>query len=194
MPFATDEYAVAFVKFTGDVVRELARLRDPLLSRISFEETSGTVASRVQSRDGLNVELDSSRVGFEIGFSNDEIRTFDYDAFVVQIDKASDSYASGIAKMIIEGLDKLTEGTGNVVDAEGKITFEKFFEVLEKMEWPDLDDDGNQVLPELFAGSDAIEAIQSLPDPTPEQQRLLDDQKKRKYEESLARRRSRRLS
>lgn len=194
MPFALDEYRRAFAIFIGDVVRELARARDPVLREMSFEAVPSTVGSRVQSREGLNVELEPSKVGFEISLSDDTIRGFDMDAVVVELDRAADEYAKDLMKMWVNSMGKLTEATGNVIDADGHFTFETFFDMLEQMEWPDVDEDGEQVLPSIVAHPDTAERLASLPDPTPEQQARLDALKLRKHEESLARRRSRRLS
>ncbi len=194
MPFALNEYGEAFGIFVGDVVRELARSRDPVLREMTFEAVPSTVGSRVQSRDGLNVELEPSSVGFEITLTDEEIRDFDISALVFQLDQAADEYAKGLMKMWVETMGKVTEATGNVVDAGGELTFETFYEMLEKMEWPDVDDEGNQVLPSIVAHPNTVERLTSLPDLTPEQQARMDALKKRKHEESLARRRSRRLS
>ncbi len=180
--------------FVGDVVRELARSRDPVLAEMTFEAVPSTVGSRVQSREGLNVELEPSKVGFEISLSDDAVRNFDVEAFVSQADRAADEYANGLMKMWIGSIDKVTEATGNVVDAGGQLTFDTVYELLDKMEWPDVDADDRQVLPSIVAHPDTAERIASLPEPTPEQQARLDALKQRKHEESLARRRRRRLS
>lgn len=194
MPFALTEYGGALAQFLGDVVRDLARSRDPVLSEITFEAVPSTVGSRVQSRDGLNVELEPTQVGFQISLTDQEIRTFDLGALVMQLDDAADNYAEGLMKMWAESIGKVTEATGNVVDAGGNLTFETFYEALDKMEWPDVDEDGNQVLPSIVTHPDTAKKFGELPDPAPEQQARLDALKRRKHEESLARRRSRRLS
>ncbi len=194
MPFKLNEYDEAFRDFVGEVVRELARARDPVLREMTFEAVSSTVGSRVQGRDGLNVDLAPSAVGFGITLTDDAIRTFDRDAFVLDLDAAADEYAKGLMKMWVETMNKLTGATGNVVDAGGNLTFETFYELLDKMEWPDVDENGEQVLPSIVAHPDTAQKLASLPAPTPEQQARLDDLKRRKHEESLARRRSRRLS
>lgn len=194
MPFALNEYGEAFGVFVGEVVRDLARSRDPVLREMTFEAVPSTVGSRVQSREGLNVELEPTKVGFEISLSDEQIGHFDRSALVLQLDQAADGYAKGLMKMWVETMGKVTEATGNVIDAGGNFTFETFYELLEKLEWPDVDENGNQVLPSIVANPDTVERIASLPDPTPEQQARLDSLKERKHEESLARRRSRRLS
>ena len=84
----------------------------------------------------------------------------------------------------------MTTATGNTIDAGGAFTFEKFYEMLEMIEWT-LDDDDELSHPSLVMHP---EMADKLPEITPEQRARLDALKQRKHEELLARRRRRRLS
>jgi hypothetical protein len=52
VPFALYEYDDAFSRFFGQTVRALARARSPLLSEMQVVEVSGTLGTRIQSREG----------------------------------------------------------------------------------------------------------------------------------------------
>jgi hypothetical protein len=94
----------------------------------------------------------------------------------------------------VETMGKVTEGTGNVVDAGGKpLSFELIYDALDKVELS-VDENDELVMPELMMHPDQAQKLQELPPLTPEQQQKLDELKERKREEALARRRRRRLS
>jgi len=121
------------------------------------------------------------------------VRRGDIEALVAQMDLAADDLAEGLVGVLIENINKVTESTGNVVDAGGAFTFEKFYEALEMIDWS-LDDDDQLSMPQLVVHPDTAEKLQALPELTAEQKAALDDLKRRKHEELLARRRRRRLS
>ena len=85
----------------------------------------------------------------------------------------------------------ITSASGNVVNAGGELTFEKFYEVLDGMEWS-LDDDGELSVPTIVMHPSDAEKLKELENP--ETLAAMEELKARKYEEALARRPSRRLS
>src|SRR5690349_16808507 len=136
MPFALPEYDVAFARFIGDVVRELARARDPLLAMVRFEETSMALGTRIQDREGADVDLPGTTTEFEMSTGVADVRNGNLEPLTVQADRAADEYARQLVKHFVSTMDKVTEATGNVVDAGGKpMTFDKFYEMLDQMEW-----------------------------------------------------------
>jgi hypothetical protein len=188
--FALPEYELAFALFIHDTVRELARARSPLLSMVQYESKAAGVASRVRDRSGLDVDLPERRTEYEMTISVADVRAANLEPLVVEMDRASETLASNLVRMITEHISAITEAAGNVVHVDGPLTFEKSLEMMESIEWG-LDDDGNLSVPSIVLHP---EAASKLPQATPEQLAIVEDLKRRKYEEALARRRNRRLS
>jgi hypothetical protein len=191
MPFALPEYERAYVEFLRDTVEGLARAGSPLLSQIEVEKQSTTVASRIRDRAGVDVDLPERDVGFGFTTSLEAVRSADYDEFAGQLYEAAEALGKDMAKWIFEDVGTITEATGNVVDAGGELTFEKLYEVMDGMEWG-LTDEGELSVPSLFVNPAMMEKLRALE--TPETQAAMEELRARKYEEALARRRSRRLS
>lgn len=190
MPFDLPEYDRAFAVFLHDLVDGLARARDPVLAMIGVETTTSSVASRIRHRDGIDVDLPEELVGFSLAVPRDAVLKGDLGQFAAEVDNASEELSKRLATMMFSTLDKVTEATGNVVDAGGKLTFDTFYEMLDTLEW-DLTDEGELAVPSLVLHPDTVK---HLPSETPETRERIEQLKQRKYEEALARRGSRRLS
>jgi hypothetical protein len=105
---------------------------------------------------------------------------------------ASNELGEKLLGMFFKTMDAVTESTGNIVDAGGeKFSFELLVETLEKIEWS-LDDEGELVMPSIIMHPDQMKNLPA--EATPAQKAELDELKRRKKEELLAQRRSRRLS
>ncbi|MGH2845696.1 MAG: hypothetical protein ACRDL0_06700 [Thermoleophilaceae bacterium] len=194
MPFALYEYDAAFGEFFGTTLRTLARARSPILREIKFVEVSGTVGSRIRGRDGLDIELMPGTTSAEVTTDLQAVRDGQSEKLYAELSAGADSMAEQLVGQLVENLSKITEGTGNVLDAGGQaFSFELLYEMLEKMEFS-LDENDQVVMPLLLMHPDQLEKIRNLPPPTPEQERRMEELKQRKREEALARRRSRRLS
>jgi hypothetical protein len=194
VPFALYEYDAAFTRLFGETLRTLARARSPFLSQIQFVEMPGTVGSRVRDRQGMDIVLEPGKTGTDVTADLNAVRDGDYEKLHVELDKAADSMAEQLVGYFVESLDKVTEGTGNVVDVGGRpLSFELIHEMLDKIEFS-VDENDELVMPSLVMHPDQAERLQDLPPLTPEQQQQLDELKERKREEALARRRRRRLS
>ena len=191
VPFALPEYEFSFIEFLHETVYELARAGDPMLSQMAVEKQSSTVASRIQSRQGMDVDLPERKVGFEITTSLTAVRSADYDTFVVEVDRAAEKLRESLASGFIQDIGTITQATGNSVDAGGELTFETLYDLMEKMEWT-LDDDGELSVPSLVTSPSMAEKLRALE--TPETLAAMEELKARKYREALARRPSRRLS
>jgi hypothetical protein len=190
MPFDLSEYDRAFSGFVHDTVHELARAQSPLLSRIAVEAAPGTASSVVEARDAAPLDLPADSVGFEVTMDVEAVRQGNFDSLVIELSSASEELGRELVGMLISTLNKVTESTGNVVNAGGKFTFEHFYEMLDKIEWS-LTEDDELSLPEIVLHPDSVK---DLPEMTREQEATLDELKRRKHEELLARRRRRRLS
>jgi hypothetical protein len=193
MPFALPEYDRAFSVFVAETVRELARARDPVLSQMQFSSVPSAVGSRVRDLEGLDVDLEPAKVGFELTMDLEAVRTGDYDAFVLALDDAAEMLARDLMRVWVGTMHKVTEATGNVIDAGGEFTFETLYKALESIEYS-LDDNDELIMPSLVMHPDTAKKLEQLGPPTPEQQALLAELRERKRGEALARRRRRRLS
>jgi hypothetical protein len=190
VPFELPEYERAFVEFLHYTVQGVARAGDPVLSQIQVEKAT-TAASRIRTREGMDVDLPERKVGFELMTSLAAVRSADYGEFAAAVHKAAEELRKDLAEGVFENLNTITEATGNVVDAGGELTFEKLYELLDKMEWT-LTDEGELSIPSLVMHPSMVEKFRSLE--TPEALAAMEELKARKYEEALARRPRRRLS
>lgn len=139
----------------------------------------------------MDVDLPQRTVGFEMTTSLEAVRSADYDGFAAEVHGAAEELRKELAAGFYESLNTITEATGNVVDARGELTFEKFYELMDKMEWT-LTDDGELSIPSLIMHPSVVEKFRALE--TPETHAAMEELKARKYEEALARRPRRRLS
>ncbi len=192
MPFALPEYDRAFSAFVSETVHELARARDPVLAEMHFATVPTTVGSRVRDREGLDVDLEPENVGFEMSTSVTAVRAADYDEFCIEVDQAADMLARDLMRVWVGTMHKITEATGNVVDAGGKLTFEVVYEMLDKIEYS-LDENDELIMPSLVMHPDTAKQLEALGPPSPEQNAMLAELRERKRGEALARRRRRRL-
>lgn len=191
MLFALPQYDQAFVEFIHKSANALARAQDPLLGEIREEVAEAGGSSVVDSRTDEALDLESELVGFEIGWEREDVISGNFEALLLQLDIASQELAKKLVEMLFKTLGKVTESTGNVIDAEGgPPTFDLIYEMLDKIEYT-LDDDGELVLPSLVMHP---EMVKKLPPPTPDQEAAIEELQQQKREELLAKRRSRRLS
>ena len=86
MPFALYEYEDAFSRFFGQTVRALARARSPLLSEMQVREVSGTLGTRVRSREGMDVELEPAGIEMDVTADLNAVRAGDLTPLQVQLD------------------------------------------------------------------------------------------------------------
>lgn len=190
MPFALPEYESAFTTFMAATVQGLARSRSAILSVIEVEEQRSTVASRIRDRHGLDVELPEQTAGFAMTIDAGAVRATDVEAFVLEADRASEALEEDLSSMLFGTMNTITEATGNVVTSSGGLSFDAFYDALDRMEWS-LTDDGELSLPSVIMHPDDLK---NVPEPTGEQLEKIEALKRRKHEELLARRRHRRLS
>lgn len=194
MPFALHEYDVAFGRFFSQTMRVVAQAYSPLLAQMRFVEMPGTVGSRVRDRQGMDIVLDPGKTSTEVTADLTAVRDGDYEQLYEAMFESADAMAEQLVGYFVESMGKVTEGTGNVVDAGGRpFAFEVLYETLAKLEFS-VDENDELVMPSLVMNPADAEKLRDLPPLTDEQQRMLDQLKERKREEALARRRRRRLS
>lgn len=191
MPFVLPDHDLACTQVISRLTKDIAQASDPVLSRIKTVPMEGTVASVVETRNDIALDLPAEPVGFELGVTADEVRDGDFQALQMKLLEAADEYAEQLAKMLFGSIDKVTTATGNTIDAKGgPFTFEMFYEMLDMVEWR-LDENDELSIPSIVMHPDMVP---KLPKQTAQQMRMVEELKARKLEELLARRRSRRLS
>ena len=191
MPFALPDYDLACAHVISRVTKDIARASDPVLSQIKVVPMKGTVSSVVETRGKMALDLPAEPVGFELGVKAEDVRDGNFEALQVKIAEAADGYAEQLAKMFFGSMSKITTATGKTINAKGgPLTFEMFYEMLDKMEWK-LDENDELSTPSLVIHPDMVPR---LPQQTPDQLKKIEELKARKLEELLAKRRRRRLS
>lgn len=192
MSIRLPEYDEAFADFLYTTANALARAQHPVLAEMRTESTESGGSSVVDARGEEQLHLPSELVGFEMKWDRDDLLAGNFEAFLVQLDAASNELGEKLLGMFFKTMDAVTESTGNIVDAGGeKFSFELLVETLEKIEWS-LDDEGELVMPSIIMHPDQMKNLPA--EATPAQKAELDELKRRKKEELLAQRRSRRLS
>jgi hypothetical protein len=191
--FTLYEYARAEQHFIHDAVEALARARDGFFGQIKQEPVSSVQTTQVTTDGGDVVEMEAVPVQFPITIEPSEVISGSLDTFLASLDTAADAFLSALMPPVFDYLARISEATGNVVDAKDRPFFDSFYEMVEKMEL-DFDDEGNHGAA-LVVHPDTARVIEdAMKNITPEQQQKLDELWKRKREESDARRRRRRLS
>jgi hypothetical protein len=147
------------------------------------------LGSVIQDQDGNDVDLVPDAISTEFSMSRNAAIKADVETLLLLADSLSEGVAKGLAESLFGSLNTVTEATGNVVDAKGKSTYEAIIEALETIELG-LTDDDELSLPKIYMGPSALE---NLPPPTPDQEARIEELKKERLEELLARRRHRRL-
>jgi hypothetical protein len=191
MLFALPDYDLACAHVISQVTKDIARASDPVLSQIKVVPMKSTVSSVVETRGDMALDLPAEPIGFELGVKAEDVRAGNFEALQVKLVDAAEGYAEQLSKLLYGSLDKITTATGNTTDAEGQpFSFEMLYETLDKIEWT-LDENDELSTPSLVMHPDMAS---KLPQPTPEQVKMIEELKARKLEELLARRRSRRIS
>jgi len=191
MLFALPDYDLACGQVISRVTKDIARASNPVLSQIKVVPMKSTVSSVMETRDNTALDLPAELMGFELGVKAEDVRDGNFEALQVKLVEAAEGYATQLSKMLYGSLGKITTATGNTFDAEGRpFAFEMLYETLDKMEWT-LDENDELSTPSIVMHPDTAS---KLPQPTPEQVKMLEELKARKLEELLAKRRRRRLS
>lgn len=186
------EYATAEALFIGAAVDALARTREGFYGQIEREPVSRVQTTQITTDEGVTVEQSAVEVRYHVTIHPDDLISGRLDRFVASLDEAAEEMLGGVMPQFYEYLSKVTEATGNVVDAADRPFFDAFYEMIEKVEM-DFDAQGNHSHV-LIVHPDTWRVMQEkAQDFTPEQQQKLDDLFRRKREEADARRRHRRI-
>jgi hypothetical protein len=190
--FRLIEYAVAERRFIGDTLEALARAQDPLLARIQVERTSRVPQTQITTDSGEVVEQQPVEIRTKLTQSPQDMIDGKLDNLLSSLDEAAKEYSDQFGKHFYEELSRVTEATGNVVDARGRPFFDSLYEMYEKVDLH-FDDEG-RIVQELHLNPANVEKWQKgWAEMTPEQHEKLAALVERKRQEFDARRRNRRL-
>ena len=191
--FDLPEYQAAERRFVSDLLRELPRVKSPLLGMIRHEEGEYVATNRTTLPDGGLVDNPPFAVEAELNLSVPAAIAGDVHPFFEAVDQAAEAMTAGIMKGVVEGLDRMLEAAGQTVDAGGRpLGWDVVLDALEKMEWS-FDEAGQPKPKQIVAGPAAAAKFAALPPPTPEQEARYIEMMERKRREELARRGTRKL-
>lgn len=171
-------------------MQELARVGHPILEQIEIVESPGALGSVFEDDEGADVDLEPARLTANLTLDVDDVREGDPWKLLLQIVTAANELRDAQLRTLLGTLNVVTEATGNVVNAQGRPTFEAVYEMLDTIEYG-LTDDDKLSLPTMWVHPDTLA---KLPAFTDEQQQQIADLQERKLNDLLARRRRRRLS
>ena len=188
------EYSYAVAKFVHEGVSRLMEAKDEVWARIPHAEPRETIPITQNTMpSGEVVESKPIMTQAKFVVSYDDIRACNGDALAVQMDSAAEDNLAVVMPRFFDLLGRTSEAAGTATDLGGKpFTFEVYLASIEKTDM-DFDENGNPEWPALIVHPDFAEYLSSLPPPTAEQQKQLDDLIERKRREYHARRRHRNL-
>jgi hypothetical protein len=190
--FRLIEYAVAERRFIGGTLDALARARNPLLARLQVERTSRMPRTQITADSGEVVEQEPVQIRTKLTQSPQDIIDGNLEDLLVSLDQAANEYSEQFGKHFYEQLSRITEATGNVVNAAGRPFFDSLYEMYEKIDLQ-FDEEG-RIAQELHLNPADVEKWQKgWAEMTPEQHAKLAALVERKRQEFNARRRNRRL-
>lgn len=190
--FKLIEYAVAERRFIGRTLDALARARDPLLARVQVERTSRMPRTQITTDSGEVIEQEPVEIRTKLTQSPEDIIDGKLEALLVSLDQAAEEYSEQFGRHFYGQLSRITEATGNVVDAAGRPFFDSLYEMYEKIDLQ-FDEEG-RIAQELHLNPADVEKWQKgWAEMTPEQHTKLAALVERKRQEFNARRRDRRL-
>jgi hypothetical protein len=104
--------------------------------------------------DGKELHTPLSRMSCEASISHDSIYGFDLEGMCISVYQIAEEFCENLEKGLFSALYKITDFTGNVVDAHGQgINYDVLLETIEKLQI-DFDDDGKPKLPTMVVHPD----------------------------------------
>lgn len=168
--------------------------KDPVWGMLPRAEPTETVpVTQNTMPSGEVVQSNPVQMAAKVVLKYDDIRSCDVEELIVQIDSAAEQNLAVVMPHFFDLVARMSKAAGTAMDCGGKpFTFETYLASLENLELG-FDRDGNPEWPSLIVGPEMAKYLQSLPPPTPEQQKRLADLIERKRRDHDARRRHRKL-
>lgn len=192
--FFLPEYSRAQFEFFCDAVRGMMAAQDTLYGSIPIAEPSEVLpVTQNTMPSGEVVQNQPLMVQSSVIFQWDDILSCNLEALAEQVNKSAEERLSQVMPHFFDAFHRTSAAAGTAMDAGGRpFSFELFLEGLERIELQ-FDRDGKPHLPTLVVHPSMAEKLRSMPPPTAEQQKALDDLIERKRTEFNARRRHRKL-
>jgi hypothetical protein len=193
--FKLTEYARAEAMFVGRTLDALSRSRGGLLAEIRSEPTSRSGETRITTDSGEVVTFEPGEVVAQMSVEWDDVSAGRVDALIATIDEAAGHHHNEMTKWVLENIERLTEATGNAIDASGRPMFDAVYEMFETIELS-FEDDGSISKGFMWVmHPDMVETMKRFEaEMTQDQRKKLEELIDRKREEFFARRRRRKLS
>jgi hypothetical protein len=191
--FDLPEYARAEASFVHETLHALAKARDGLYGQISTAPAQRIGTTQITTDEGVVVEQEPMEVRTKLSIQTDDLVAGRIEPLLGAFDEAAESFLDSLMPQVFEALARVSEATGNVVDAKDRPIFDAFYEMFEKVELRfseegQIDGSALVVNPEDWKKIEADQANWS-----PEQHRKLQELIERKRETFNAERRHRRL-
>ena len=148
--------------------------------------------TQITTDSGEVVEQQPVEIRTKLTQSPQDIIDGEFGDLLISLDQAAEEYSEQFGKHFYEQLSQITEATGNVVNAAGRPFFDSLYEMYEKIDLQ-FDEEG-RIAQELHLNPADVEKWKKgWAELTPEQHAKLAALVDRKRQESIARRRHRRL-
>lgn len=177
-------------------VFERARKSDPLLSSIRHTIQHEGHKAEYQTVSGEKVQTNYEKFSSEYQITREEVESGDFESIFKKFQKMGDDAASALAQYSFKFISQVIDKTGNTVNANGKFTYEKFIEVVDKMPIDFDDETGEPRMPSLYIHPDMAGQVKELiqeAESNPENKSRFEQIMERKKEEWRARENSRKL-
>jgi hypothetical protein len=183
------EYDTAVLELGARLVQALAWDADPLFSKIRVEHVEDVPehSAPPEAAHGATSQL-LVATRFVEPFA--DVLSGNVEGWAGMIAAAAEEVGDQIGRQFVAFLEKVTEESGQVVDARGRrMSADLVLEALERMSI-DFDDEGRAKMPTIFCHPSAIKGLEP---PTEEQKARFEKIMEGKKSEFLARRRVRKL-
>lgn len=190
--FELTEYADGAQAVTFRAVRALAVAHEPLLGQIRSVSAESIPVSRITDGRGGEVELEPVLVRLGLEMDIDTLANGDLSSLFVALDDAARQEADAVAAALFASIDRITDMTGNRLDAGGQpLSWDTITDALEMMEIS-FDENGKMDVT-MVLHPDDVAKLEAAGPPSPEQEQRHMEVLARKREEWMARKRDRRL-
>lgn len=189
----TRDYDDAVAAFVNDAVHAVMAASDDVyagLRRMSVPE--GVTNIRVQVQDAVT-DSPEVRLTQIVEVRRDDVINGELEMLHDAIARIAESHLQQFMAAFFEHVGDAASAVGNSMDFSGNsFGWDDLLAAYEKVQWV-ADTTGRVKPPQVHAGKLVANRIRNLPDLTPEQNQRWMDMQRRKQEEYVSRRRSRRL-
>lgn len=188
-PLPLHEYETACRQFFGDAVDAIATASNPIYGQIQRERVEVLARSLNTMDDGQQVSREPMLAEACMTMSIANAIEGDFSDVYVAMTETAEQILASLMPQMFSHISEICDATGNTIDGAGRDIWETLTEALESIEIS-FDADGNPSLPTLVMHPEAASKLADPPEGFEEQ---WDEIIRRKRDEWLATRRTRRL-